>query len=178
MKHDPPDVQNTEWVRTPIDAFMLAGLDAKGLKPAPPADRRILLRRVTLDLTGLPPTPAEYKAFVRTGRLTPSPRLWTGCSLPNAMASGGAGIGWMSRDMLTPDGLSLAPDPFPNAWRYRDWVIAAFNNDMPYDQFLKAQIAGDLFDKPGERKTDSRSRVPCSGPLVFPDRGAAEGPCR
>ena len=167
MKHDPPEVQNTEWVRTPIDAFILAKLDAKGLKPAPPADRRVLLRRVTLDLTGLPPTPAEYKAF----REDSSPDAFAKV-VDRLLASERYGERW-GRHWLDvaryadADGLSLAPEPFANAWRYRDWVIAAFNNDMAYDQFLKAQIAGDLLDKPGERKMTPGLGYLALGPWYF-----------
>ena len=81
--------------------FVLAKLEAQGLKPARPADKRVLIRRATLDLTGLPPTPEEVDAFLRTSRRTPLPRSWTGCSLRRAMASDGAATGWMSRAIRT-----------------------------------------------------------------------------
>ena len=167
VKHDPPEVQNPSWVRTPIDAFILSKLDAKGLKPAAPADRRVLLRRVTLDLTGLPPTPAEYKAF----REDSSPDAFAKV-VDRLLASERYGERW-GRHWLDiaryadADGLSLAPEPFANAWRYRDWVIAAFNKDMAYDQFLKAQIAGDLLDKPGERKMTPGLGYLALGPWYF-----------
>jgi mono/diheme cytochrome c family protein len=167
VKHVPPAVQNTGWVRTPIDAFILAKLEAKGLKPAPAADRRTFLRRVTLDLTGLPPTPAEYKAF----RDDKSPDAFAKV-VDRLLASKRYGERW-GRHWLDvaryadADGLSLAPEPFANAWRYRDWVISAFNDDMPYDQFLKAQIAGDLLDKPGERRLTPGLGYLALGPWYF-----------
>ena len=152
IKRKPPQVVDTSWVKTPVDAFILASLEAKGLQPAPAADRRILLRRVTLDLTGLPPTLSEYKAFSEDKSLSAFATV-----VDRLLASERYGERWGRHWLdvaryVDADGLSLAPEPFPNAWRYRDWVIAAFNNDMPYDQFLKAQIAGDLLDQPGERK--------------------------
>jgi hypothetical protein len=151
VKRPPPNTKNSAWVRTPVDSFILAALEAKGLEPAPPAGRRTLLRRVTLDLTGLPPTPSEYNAFEEDT----SPDAFAAV-VDRLLASKHYGERW-GRHWLDvaryadADGLSLAPEPFANAWRYRDWVIDAFNKDMPYDLFLKAQIAGDLMDKPGER---------------------------
>ena len=167
VKHAPPAVRDASWVHTPIDAFILSTLEAKGLKPAPPADRRTLLRRVTLDLTGLPPTPSEYKEF----REDKSPDAFAKV-VDRLLASERYGERW-GRHWLDvaryadADGLSLAPEPFTNAWRYRDWVIAAFNNDMPYDQFLRAQIAGDLLDKPGERKLTPGLGYLALGPWYF-----------
>jgi len=139
-----PPVKDAKWVRNPIDAFLLAKLEAQNLKPARAADKRTLLRRATLDLTGLPPTPEEVDAFLRDGspdafakvvdRLLASPRYgerW--------------GRYWLDVARYSDDKLnSTAEEPYPNAFRYRDWVIQAFNRDMPYDLFVKAQIAGDL----------------------------------
>ena len=123
---------------------MLAKLEEKGLKPARPADKRVLIRRATLDLTGLPPTPEEVDAFLAdqspdafakvVDRLLASPRYgerW--------------GRYWLDVARYADDKLnSTQEEPYPNAFRYRDWVIQAFNDDMPYDLFVKAQIAGDL----------------------------------
>jgi len=167
VKHAPPAVRDSSWAHTPIDAFILSALEAKGLKPAPPADRRTLLRRVTLDLTGLPPTPSEYREF----REDKSPDAFAKV-VDRLLASERYGERW-GRHWLDvaryadADGLSLAPEPFTNAWRYRDWVIAAFNHDMPYDQFLRAQIAGDLLDKPGERKLTPGLGYLALGPWYF-----------
>ena len=91
-----PQVKDAACVRNPIDNFVLAKLEAQGLKPARPADKRILIRRATLDLTGLPPTPEEVDAFLKDSGPTPSPRWWTGCSRRRAMASAGAATGWTS----------------------------------------------------------------------------------
>ncbi|MCC6585549.1 MAG: PSD1 domain-containing protein [Bryobacterales bacterium] len=147
-----PKVQKESWVRTPIDRFILARLEEKGLTPARPADRTALLRRLTLDLTGLPPTPEEYKAFLGDTSAKPLEKV-----VDRLLASERYGERW-GRYWLDvaryadADGISLAPVPFANAWRYRDWVVSAFNQDMPFDTFVKAQIAGDLLDKPGERR--------------------------
>jgi mono/diheme cytochrome c family protein len=144
----PPAVRNKTLVKNPIDAFILSALEAKNLKPAPPADRRTLLRRASLDLTGLPPTAAEIDAFLSdkspdafakvVDRLLASPhygerwgRLWLD-------------VARYSDDKLN----STMDEPRPNAFRYRDWVIQAFNKDLPYDTFVKAQIAGDLMNDP------------------------------
>ncbi|MSV27418.1 MAG: DUF1549 domain-containing protein [Bryobacterales bacterium] len=152
QKFAPPSVKNESWARTPIDRFVLAGLEGKGLAPAPPAGRATLLRRVTLDLTGLPPTPEQYRAFV----MDSSPDAFAKI-VDRLLASEQYGERW-ARHWLDvaryadADGISLAPEPFVNAWRYRDWVIQAFNSDMPFDLFAKAQIAGDMLDKPGEKR--------------------------
>ena len=134
---------DNSWPQSPIDSFIFAKLADAGLAPAPPADRRTLLRRATFDLTGLPPTPAELDAFVVdqspdafarvVDRLLASPRY-------------GEKFGrhWLD---LARYGDSNGLDEnlaFANAYRYRDYVIAAFNKDKPYDQFVQEQIAGDL----------------------------------
>src|SRR6266404_1867027 len=145
QKVDPsklPKVVQTDWVENPVDAFILAELEAKGLKPAPPADKVTWLRRATLDLTGLPPTPEEVddfladrsaKTFERVvDRLLASPRYgerWARHWLDLARYAESEGF--------------KADEIRPNAWRYRDYVIKSFNNDKPYDRFIKEQIAGD-----------------------------------
>jgi hypothetical protein len=146
-----PAVKEKSWAKTNIDHFVLAKLEAKGMKPVGPADRRALIRRVTLDLTGLPPTPEEVDAFVSNkssnayekviDRLLASPRYgerW--------------GRHWLDVARYAEDDVrGLDPKdrgymPFQGAYVYRDWVIQAFNNDLPYDRFIKAQLAGDLLD--------------------------------
>ncbi len=130
------------WVRTPVDAFVLEKLNANGMKPAPAADRRTLLRRVYFDLTGLPPAPEEVKAFLADAspdayekvvdRLLASPRYgekWGAYWLDVVRY---ADTGGFETDLL-----------YINAWRYRDYVIKSFNDDKPYDRFVKEQIAGD-----------------------------------
>jgi hypothetical protein len=149
-KPQAPAVKSASHANPPIDRFILAALAAKGLKQAPPADRRTLLRRAYYDLTGLPPTVEEVEAFARdrspnafakvVDRLLASPRYgerW--------------GRYWLDIARYSDDKLNSTQDePHPNVWRYRDWVIQALNDDMPYDQFVKAQIAGDLM-QPKER---------------------------
>ena len=142
-----PQVKDAARVANPIDHFVLAKLEAQGLKPVRPADKRVLIRRATLDLTGLPPTADEVDAFLRdtspdafakvVDRLLASPRYgerW--------------GRYWLDVARYSDDKLnSTQEEPYPNAFRYRDWVIQAFNDDMPYDVFVKAQIAGDMLNR-------------------------------
>jgi hypothetical protein len=138
-----PDVKDRAWAKGPIDRFILAKLEEKGLKPAPPASKLALLRRITFNLTGLPPTEAEIQAFLGdtspqayekvVDRLLASPRYgekWARHWLDVARYADSTGNDEDHR--------------YPYAWRYRDYVIDAFNSDMPYDQFLREQIAGDL----------------------------------
>ncbi len=146
-KPSPPTVQNTAWTKTPIDHFILAKLEAEGLRPVAPASKRALLRRATYDLIGLPPTPEEVEAFVND----PSPDAFA-TVVDRLLASPHYGERW-GRYWL--DVARYAEDqahtfavvPNTNAYRYRDWVIAALNEDMPYDRFLKLQIAADLIEK-------------------------------
>lgn len=138
-----PAVNNGEWVRNPIDAFVLARLEEEGIEPSPEAGKHTLLRRLHTDLTGLPPTPDEVDAFVND----PSPDAYE--QLVNRLlASPHFGERW-ARKWLD---LSRYADSDgyekdlgrPHAWRYRHWLIDALNQDLPYDQFVIAQLAGDL----------------------------------
>ncbi|MBI3852098.1 MAG: DUF1553 domain-containing protein [Verrucomicrobia bacterium] len=155
----PPKVKNSPWVRNPIDAFVLSELEAKGLQPAPPADKITLLRRATLDLTGLPPTPEEADAFLRdksaesfahiVDHLLDSPQYgerWARHWLDLARYAESDGF---KEDAVRPD-----------IWRYRDYVIKSFNNDKPYDRFIKEQIAGDELwpDDPDARTATAFNR--------------------
>jgi hypothetical protein len=141
-----PAVKGRAWVRNPIDAFLLAGVEAKGLTPAPPAERTALIRRVYYDLTGLPPTPEEIDAFVRD----PAPDAYERL-VDQLLKSPHYGEKWarhwldIVRYAETNGFERDSPKPF--AWRYRDYVIDAFNNDKPFDQFLREQLAGDLLEK-------------------------------
>jgi len=141
-----PTVKDSARVRNPIDNFVFAKLEARGLSPARPAEKRILIRRATLDLIGLPPTPDEVDAFLQD----PAPNAFAKV-VDRLLASPHYGERWgrywldvarYSDDKLN----STQEEPHPNAFRYRDWVIGAFNKDMPYDVFVKAQIAGDMLD--------------------------------
>lgn len=138
-----PQVKDTAWVQTPIDAFILAELEAHGLAPAPAADRRTLLRRASLDMLGLPPTPAEVEAFLADE----SPGAW-GRVIERLLQSPQYGVRW-GRHWLDvaryADSNGLDENlAFGTAWRYRDYVIDAFNSDKPYDRFVIEQVAGDL----------------------------------
>ena len=137
-----PAVKNAAWVKTPIDAFVLAKLDDKGLSPVRPADRATLARRAYYDLWGLPPTPEQLDAFVKDE----SPDAWPKL-IDALLASPHYGEKW-GRHWL--DVVRYAETngyerdgPKPNAWRYRDYVIRSFNADKPFPQFVKEQIAGD-----------------------------------
>src|SRR5262249_46324956 len=139
-----------------LDQFILAGLEAKGLRPAAPADRRTLIRRATFDLTSLPPTPNEVEAFVKASAENPGAAWET--LIDRLLASPAYGEHW-GRHWLDvaryADSNGLDENvAFGNAWRYRDYVVESFNKDKPYDQFLREQIAGDLMptDDAGVRR--------------------------
>src|SRR5262249_45202359 len=131
-----PTVKDVHWVTSPLDAFVLAKLEAKGLRPASPADRRTLIRRASFDLTGLPPTPQQIDAFLKDARPGAFAR-----GVDRLLGSPHYGERW-GRHWLDvaryadSNGMdeNLVQD---NAWRYRDYVIAAFNADLPYDQFVR-----------------------------------------
>lgn len=140
----PPAVRDHQWARSPIDRFILARLEKEGLKPAPLADRRTLLRRATYDLTGLPPTPEDTRAFVEDRGANAWEKV-----VDRLLASTHYGERWarywLDVARYADDKLNSTQDePYPNAFRYRNWAIGAFNRDLPYNQFVKAQIAGDL----------------------------------
>ncbi len=128
---------------TAIDRFLLARLREAGIEPAPPAAKRTLLRRVFYDLIGLPPTPEEVDAFLSDD----SPQAFATVVdqlLASSLYGERWGRHWLDVARYSDDRLNSTQDePYPNAWRYRDWVITAFNDDMPYDLFVKAQLAGD-----------------------------------
>ena len=147
----PPPVKDSSWPRSALDRFILASLEGKGLKPAQPADKRTLIRRATFDLTGLPSTPAEVESFVTDSspdafarvvdRLLDSPRYgerW--------------GRHWLDvvryTDSFDSRGVGSEGD-CAFAWRYRDWVVSAFNRDMPYDKFITRQLERDLISASG-----------------------------
>ena len=150
-KPAPPAVRNDSWVRMPLDSFILAALEAEGLEPAPPAAKVTLLRRAKFDLHGLPPTPEEIQEFVADQSPDAFARL-----IDRLLASPRYGEKW-GRHWLDvaryADSTGLDDDiKLPHTWKYRDYVIDAFNGDMPYDRFVIEQLAGDLLpaDKPGE----------------------------
>ena len=147
---DMPAVSDPAWPKNDIDRFVLARLDRENLRPSPQANCRVLLRRVSLDLTGLPPAPEDADAFcsdpsdaayeAAADRLLASPRFgerWAGYWLDLARYA---------------DSNGYEKDLPRSIWRYRDWVIEAFNEDMPFDRFSTEQLAGDLFPNPDTRQ--------------------------
>jgi len=142
VRSDPPPAGNSGWVRNPIDRFVLARLDREGLAPSPAADRARLLRRVTFDLTGLPPTLAELDAFLAD----PAPEAYEK-AVDRLLASPRYGermaVDWLDAARYA-DTHGYQVDPEKEMWPWRDWVIAAFNRNVPYDRFTVEQIAGDL----------------------------------
>ena len=167
----PPEVRDPAWPASPIDRFVLARLEASGLSPSPPADKSALIRRVTFDLIGLPPTPEEVAAFVRddapdafarvVDRLLASPHYgerW--------------GRFWMDIARYGEDQAhSFQPRLYPYGFRYRDWLTRAFNRDMPYDRFILEQIAGDRLDGPESERLDRLAALGffACGPVYYGD---------
>ena len=145
--HEPavPDVKQPAWIRKPIDAFILAALEERGLKPSPPAAREVLIRRATLDLLGLPPTPGEIEAFVSDT----SPRAYENL-VNRLLASPHYGERWGRHWLdLARFGESQGYERDKirdHAWPYRDYVIRSFNQDKPYDRFVLEQLAGDALE--------------------------------
>jgi mono/diheme cytochrome c family protein len=143
VRREPPAVKNAAWVRSPIDAFVLARLEKEGIAPSPEADRPTLLKRLSYDLLGLPPSPDETAAFVndaasdaiekQVDRLLASPHFgerW--------------GRHWLDKARYADSDGYEKDNSRPDAWRYRDWVIDALNADLPFDRFTVEQLAGDL----------------------------------
>ncbi len=142
----PPSVKNTEWPRNPIDQFVLARLEREGLAPSPRAEPITLLRRLSLDLTGVPPTLGEVDAFLA------SPPATRGDALVERLLASPRHGERMAMDWLDharyADTNGFQNDFARTMWPWRDWVIAAFNRNQPFDQFLTEQIAGDLLPNP------------------------------
>ena len=137
-----PSVRTSAWVRNPIDAFVLSRLERAGISPSPEARSETLIRRLCLDLTGLLPEPSEVEAFVADGRPDAYQRL-----VERYLASPHHGERW-ARHWLDAaryaDSNGYSIDGPRSIWKYRDWVIDAFNSDMPFDQFTIEQMAGDV----------------------------------
>ena len=143
-----PGVKNGGWVANPVDAFVLARLEQAKLKPSPETKRQTLIRRLSLDLTGLPPTPAEVKTFLNDKRSDAYARL--GDRLLASSAFGERwGRHWLDLARYADSNGYEDDRTRPDAFRFRDWVINAFNDDLPYDRFTLEQLAGDLLPKAG-----------------------------
>lgn len=169
-----PEVRHRAWVRTPVDAFVLAKLEASGLQPAPRADKRTLIRRLTFDLIGLPPTPSEVVAFLADETPDAYEKI-----VERLLQSPGYGVRW-GRHWLDvaryADSNGLDENlAFGNAWRYRDYVVDSFNRDKPFDRFLIEQLAGDLLPNANrETKTATGFLVLGAKVLAEPDREKLE----
>ena len=166
----PPRVAREAWPRGAIDRFILAGLETAGLSPCEPADKRTLLRRATFDLIGLPPTPEEMAAFLADE----SPEAFE-TVIERLLASPRYGERWgrhwldIVRYADARDLIQLPPESdFREAWRYRDWVVDAFNRDLPYTDFLSKQIAGDLLQPDDPARIDADGLV-ATGFLAIAD---------
>lgn len=173
----PPDVQpaseiQNDWMSNPIDRFILARLQAEGFRPAPQADKRTLIRRATFDLTGLPPTPQEVNDFLAdessdafakvVDRLLSSPHYgerW--------------GRHWLDLVRYADSNGADENHGLPNSWRYRDYVIRKFNEDLPLDQFIVQQLAGDLLPAPEDEKA-AGDLITATGMLVIGPKMLAE----
>jgi hypothetical protein len=138
-----PTVKDEDWVRNPIDRFVLARLEQEQIEPSPPADRATLIQRLSYDLIGLPPEPAEVDAFFNDD----SPDAYESLvdRLLDSQHFGERwGRHWLDKARYADSDGYEKDNPRPNAWRYRDWVIDAINRDLPFDQFTVEQLAGDL----------------------------------
>ena len=143
VRPDIPSTRQADWIRTPVDAFILNALEVRGLAPSAPADKRVLIRRLTFDLHGLPPTPDEVDAFLADDAPDACERL-----IDRLLASPRYGERWARHWM---DVVHFAEThghdqdrPRPNAWPYRDYLIRSFNHDKPYARFVREQLAGDV----------------------------------
>jgi cytochrome c553 len=173
-----PAVKDPRWSKTEIDRFVYAKLEKEGLKPVRPASKRDLIRRATFDLTGLPPTPEEIDAFEKDS----SPNAFAKV-VDRLLASPHYGERWgrvwldVARygedDYRSLDPMRRGNNPYPNAYVYRDWVIQAMNDDLPYDQFVKAQIAGDQVDPKQRYKMLPATGFLGLGPWYY-DNGSVE----
>ena len=162
VRSAPPATKDAKWAWSDVDRFLLSAMEARGVAPVGEADKRTWLRRVSFDLTGLPPTPAEAAAF-EADRAKDAYETVVDRLLASPAFGERFGRHWLD---VARYGESSGKDSnvvYPHAWRYRDWVIAAFNADMPYDRFLERQLAGDLL--PGARRSKvlrrPRARPPC-----------------
>jgi hypothetical protein len=167
-----PAINDLAWARSPIDHFVLARLEAKGLKPSSPADKRTLLRRVTFDLTGLPPTPAETDAFLADTSTDPFAKV-VDRLLQSPHYGERWGRHWLDVVRYAETTANDANAVMRYAYRYRDYVVDAFNRDTPYDQFVVEQLAGDLL--PDTTNLDVKiRRVIATGFLMVGPKALAE----
>jgi hypothetical protein len=174
--HPIPAVKQSDWPRSPIDRFILARLEASGLSPAAAAEKRTLIRRATFDLIGLPPSPAEVDAFLTDK----SPDAFAKV-VDRLLASPQYGERWARHwldvvrytDSFDARITGNSPMDINEAWRYRDWVVDSFNRDLPYDQFVMNQIAGDLLP-PSEPGGINRDGIIATGVMAIGNWGGGD----
>ena len=142
----PPTVSNPSWARNPIDSFVLARIEARGLRPSGEADRYTLIRRLSLDLTGLPPTPEAVDAFVSDSAADAYEALVDQLLNSSAFGERWARV-WLDLARYA-DSMGYEKDTLRTIWPYRDWVVRALNENMPFDRFTVLQLAGDLLPEP------------------------------
>src|ERR1700730_12940243 len=175
-----PSVKDGRWAKTAIDRFVLAKLETQRIPPASAADRRTLIRRATFDLTGLPPTPAEIEAFEKDK----SPKAFEKV-VDRLLASRRYGERWgrhwldvaryAEDDVRGLDPKGRGYMPFHGAYVYRDWVIKAFNDDLPYDQFVRMQLAGDLLSGQNPREVLPATTFLGGGPWLWDQAEPVQG---
>ncbi len=158
----------SDWAKNPVDRFILAKLREQGGEPAPRADKRTLLRRATYDLTGLPPSAEEVEAFERDSSADAFAKV-VDRLLASKHYGERWGRHWLDLVRYADTAGETADYPVPVAWRYRNWVIDAFNEDKPYDEFLREQIAGDILARQGPRERYAE-RVTATGYLAISRR--------
>lgn len=165
---EPPPLKQAAWAETQVDQWILAGLEKAGLKPAPQADRPTLIRRIAYDLTGLPPTPEEVESYVKDTSAEATRRV-VDQYLDSPRFGERWGRHWLDVARYGESSGKEVNILYPHAWRYRDYVIDAFNKDKPYDQFLKEQIAGDLLRY--QDKRDQAEKIVATGFLAIGSKG-------
>jgi uncharacterized protein DUF1553/uncharacterized protein DUF1549/cytochrome c len=165
--HQPPKVKNAAWVKSPIDRFILAKLEEKGLKPVADVDKRALIRRATFDLTGLPPTPDEVEAFLKD--TSPNAFEKVVDRLLGSQAYGEKwGRHWLDVVRYADTAGDNSDYPVIAAYRYRNYVIESFNKDKPYDQFIREQIAGDILAKHDAPRAEGGASDEADGDAEIP----------
>lgn len=168
----PPVIDDESWIQNPVDRFVLARLEAGGMKPRPRADKATLIRRATFDLIGLPPTIEQVDAFLADE----SPDAFANV-IDSLLQSPHYGERWGRHwlDLVRYADTNGADEnhALPNAWHYRDWVVRMFNRDLPLDQFIIEQLAGDLLPKSGDEAIDG-DRLTATGMLIIGPKMLAE----
>lgn len=171
----PPEIRDTQWCRTPIDLFIRERQERAGVSPAVRADPRTLIRRITFDLTGLPPAPSDVEAFLRSSHRNPTGALDSLIERLLASPHYGERWGrwWLDVARYADTNGQDENKVLANAWRYRDWVVRSFNQNLPFDQFIADQLAGDLLP-PTASEPENFDRLIATGFLVLGPKMLAE----